>query len=132
MCLLLGATLLFTFGKHLTRRISARVSHDASTKALVGASIFELLVAIYGGYFGGGIGILMLATLALYGLTDIFLMNGLKIAVPRGSLFGNPPPRRKESQSWHWRRRLCCCPGFRRRWWKPSSWWKPPSWFPTG
>lgn len=37
------------------------------------------LVSIYGGYFGGGIGILMLATLTLYGLTDIYLMNGLKI-----------------------------------------------------
>jgi uncharacterized protein len=39
----------------------------------------QALVSIYGGYFGGGIGILMLATLTLYGLTDIYLMNGLKI-----------------------------------------------------
>jgi uncharacterized membrane protein YfcA len=76
--LLLGATLLFTFGKHLTRRISARVSHDASTKALVGASIFELLVAIYGGYFGGGIGIMNLAMFAAMGMTDVHEMNALK------------------------------------------------------
>jgi uncharacterized protein len=41
--------------------------------------LVQWLVSIYGGYFGGGIGILMLATLALYGLTDIILMNGLKI-----------------------------------------------------
>ncbi|SFK62427.1 sulfite exporter TauE/SafE family protein [Methylocapsa palsarum] len=37
------------------------------------------VVAIYGGYFGGGIGILMLAALTLYGLRDIWLMNSLKI-----------------------------------------------------
>jgi uncharacterized protein len=37
------------------------------------------LVAVYGGYFGGGIGILMLAALTLFGLRDIWLMNRLKI-----------------------------------------------------
>ena len=37
------------------------------------------LVAIYGGYFGGGSGILMLAALTLFGLHDIWLMNSLKI-----------------------------------------------------
>lgn len=79
--LLLGATLLFTFGKHLTRRISVRVSHDASTQALVGASIFELLVAIYGGYFGGGIGIMNLAMFAAMGMTDVHEMNALKTVV---------------------------------------------------
>jgi uncharacterized membrane protein YfcA len=36
------------------------------------------LVSIYGGYFGAGVGILMLATLGLIGLTDIHQMNGLK------------------------------------------------------
>ncbi|MGH6822998.1 MAG: TSUP family transporter, partial [Methylocella sp.] len=37
------------------------------------------LVAVYGGYFGGGIGILMLAALTLSGLRDIWLMNSVKI-----------------------------------------------------
>lgn len=37
------------------------------------------LVAIYGGYFGGGAGILMLAALTFFGLRDIWLMNSLKI-----------------------------------------------------
>ena len=36
------------------------------------------MVGIYGGYFGAGIGILMLASLSLLGLTDIHQMNGLK------------------------------------------------------
>jgi len=37
-----------------------------------------LFVALYGGYFGAGIGILMLAALGLLGLSDIHQMNGLK------------------------------------------------------
>jgi uncharacterized protein len=39
---------------------------------------FQFLVGIYGGYFGAGIGILMLSALAMMGLADIHLMNGLK------------------------------------------------------
>jgi uncharacterized membrane protein YfcA len=77
--LMLGATLLFAFGKHLTGRISAGISHDASNAAVTGASIFELLVAVYGGYFGGGIGIMNLAMLAAMGMTDIHAMNKLKV-----------------------------------------------------
>ncbi|MGC1485933.1 MAG: sulfite exporter TauE/SafE family protein [Candidatus Acidiferrum sp.] len=79
--LLLGATLLFAFGKHLTGRISASVSHDASTVALAGAAIFELAVAVYGGYFGGGIGIMNLAMLSALGMTDIHAMNALKVVL---------------------------------------------------
>ena len=77
--LLLGATLLFAFGKHLTGRISAGISHDASNASVTGASIFELVVAVYGGYFGGGIGIMNLAMLAALGMTDIHAMNKLKV-----------------------------------------------------
>jgi uncharacterized protein len=77
--LMLAATLLFAFGKHLTGRISAGISHDASNKALIGANIFELIVAVYGGYFGGGIGIMNLAMLAAMGMTDIHEMNALKV-----------------------------------------------------
>jgi uncharacterized membrane protein YfcA len=77
--LLLGATLLFAFGRYLTGRISAGISHDASAGAVTGASIFELLVAVYGGYFGGGIGIMNLAMLAALGMTDIHAMNKLKV-----------------------------------------------------
>jgi len=77
--LMLGATLLFAFGKHLTGRISAGISHDATTGAVIGASIFELLVSVYGGYFGGGIGIMNLAMLAAMGMTDIHAMNKLKV-----------------------------------------------------
>ncbi len=79
--LMLGATLLFTFGRHLTGRISAGISHEASNAAVAGASLFELLVAIYGGYFGGGIGMMNLAMLAAMGMTDIHAMNALKVVL---------------------------------------------------
>ncbi len=38
----------------------------------------QLLIAVYGGYFGGGMGIMMLAALAVAGMTDMHEMNGLK------------------------------------------------------
>lgn len=77
--LLLGATLLFAFGKHLTGRISAGISRESSNAAITGASIFEFAVAVYGGYFGGGLGIMNLAMLAALGMTDIHAMNKLKV-----------------------------------------------------
>jgi uncharacterized membrane protein YfcA len=40
--------------------------------------VYQFLVAIYGGYFGAGMGILMLAALGLMGLANIHQMNGLK------------------------------------------------------
>ena len=43
------------------------------------AVVFQFLVAIYGGYFGAGMGIMMLALLSLLGRTDIHKMNGAKI-----------------------------------------------------
>src|SRR5215472_4464854 len=79
--LLSGATLLFAFGKHLTGRISAGISHEAGGGAVAAASLFELLVALYGGYFGGGIGIMNLAMLTTLGMTDIHEMNALKLVL---------------------------------------------------
>ena len=77
--LLLGATLLFAFGKQLSGPISAGITHEASNKAVTVASIYELFVAVYGGYFGGGVGIMNLAMLAALGMTDIHAMNKLKV-----------------------------------------------------
>ena len=77
--LILFATLLFTIQEPIQRLLKS--SHPASHKSprwLLGATIFQFLVALYGGYFGAGIGILMLAALSILGLTDIHQMNGLK------------------------------------------------------
>src|ERR1700689_3599189 len=77
--LILFATLLFMIQEPIQRRlkISSPESHK-STRWLIGAMTFQLFVALYGGYFGAGIGILMLAALSVLGLTDIHQMNGLK------------------------------------------------------
>jgi uncharacterized protein len=79
--LMLGATLLFIFGGRLSRGSKSGVARDASTSALTVAVLFELMVAVYGGYFGGGIGILNLAMLAAIGMTDIHAMNALRIVL---------------------------------------------------
>ena len=76
--LMLGATLLFVFGKKLAGNQASSVARDATTAAIIGASVFELFVAVYGGYFGGGVGIVNLAMLAAVGMTDIHAMNALK------------------------------------------------------
>jgi uncharacterized protein len=49
-----------------------------SASRWLGIMVFQLGVAIYGGYFGAGIGILMLAALGVLGFTNIHQMNGLK------------------------------------------------------
>jgi uncharacterized membrane protein YfcA len=79
--MLLGATLLFAFGKYFTGRLKAGISRDSSNAAVTGASIFEFFVSIYGGYFGGGVGIINLAMLAVLGMTDIHEMNALKVVL---------------------------------------------------
>ncbi len=76
--LTLGATLLFAFGRKLAGERKSALAHEASGAALAGATLFQLCVAVYGGYFGGGMGIVMLAMLATLGMTDIHAMNALK------------------------------------------------------
>src|SRR6202034_855294 len=76
--LTLGATLLFAFGKKLAGGRKSVIEHESTRSALVGATLFQLGVAVYGGYFGGGMGIVMLAMLAALGMTDIHAMNALK------------------------------------------------------
>lgn len=77
--LILFATLLFMVQEPVQRRLkTAGMERHKSTRWLVGAMLFQLFVALYGGYFGAGIGILMLAALGILGLTDIHQMNGLK------------------------------------------------------
>ncbi|MGH9529048.1 MAG: sulfite exporter TauE/SafE family protein [Terriglobales bacterium] len=76
--LMLGATLLFIFGNRLAGDRASRVGNEAAASAIFAASIFEIAVALYGGYFGGGVGIVNLAMFAAMGITDIHAMNALK------------------------------------------------------
>ena len=71
--LLLFATLLFAFGGRISMALRGRLH---SSQSLMLVLLFP--IAIYGGYFGGGIGIMILAAFRLYGLTDIHGMNGIK------------------------------------------------------
>jgi uncharacterized membrane protein YfcA len=70
--LILFATILFMVQE------TVQGMFKKSAKWLGGAILFQFFVALYGGYFGAGIGILMLAALSILGLTDIHQMNGLK------------------------------------------------------
>jgi hypothetical protein len=77
--LILGATLLLAMQEVITRRLPPPTAdRQPPTRWIVFVLIFQLLVGIYGGYFGAGMGILMLAALGLIGLTDLHQMNGLK------------------------------------------------------
>jgi len=77
--LILFATLLFMAQEPIQRKLkTADAAAHTSTRWLAGAMLFQLFVALYGGYFGAGIGILMLAAMSILGLSDIHQMNGLK------------------------------------------------------
>jgi uncharacterized membrane protein YfcA len=82
--LILFATILFAAGEPITKRLArpadsqSQVERTPARTWWIGAIVFQFVVAIYGGYFGAGMGILMLAALGLMGLTDIHQMNGLK------------------------------------------------------
>jgi uncharacterized membrane protein YfcA len=77
--LILIATLLLLIDS-VRRRKPADASQGIhqSGWSLAGLVAFQLVVAIYGGYFGAGIGILMLAALAIMGIGDINRMNAVK------------------------------------------------------
>lgn len=76
--LILFATCLFMAQEPLQRRFNLAAAPPAGSEWLSWTMAFQLAVAVYGGYFGAGIGILMLAALSLMGHTDIHRMNGLK------------------------------------------------------
>ncbi|MBR9827384.1 MAG: sulfite exporter TauE/SafE family protein [Oceanospirillales bacterium] len=69
--LLLLATLMFAFGQQLLARVR---KSEHPLPLLPGLFV----VALYGGYFNGGLGIMLLAMLAAAGMTSMLLMNGLK------------------------------------------------------
>jgi uncharacterized membrane protein YfcA len=104
--LMLTATVTFTFGGQVQARLrrvrvraaAARQAFSSARRGEVGRDspahtipapgtrsafpvlplLIQLAIAVYGGYFGGGAGIMMLAMLSIAGLTDIHEMNGLK------------------------------------------------------
>jgi len=77
--LMLGATLLFRLRQEAHPRRPSGLAHDASTAALVGASVFSSSsLRSNGGYFVGGVGIMNRPCWQHLGMTDIHAMNALK------------------------------------------------------
>ena len=78
--LILGATILLAVQEVISRKLNlvARAHENPTAGWVVFVFTFQTLVGLYGGYFGAGMGILMLAALGLIGLTDLHEMNGLK------------------------------------------------------
>jgi uncharacterized membrane protein YfcA len=78
--LILVATILFVAQGIFRRfaKLDDRSAQVGNHHAVWGAILFQFGVAIYGGYFGAGIGILMLASLGFIGLSHIHEMNTLK------------------------------------------------------
>jgi uncharacterized membrane protein YfcA len=83
--LIFGASLLFALQPLLTKKKTLLHPDQEPAPAppqsllkLAGIILFQFLVAVYGGYFGAGIGILMLSGLGLIGLKNMHEMNAIK------------------------------------------------------
>jgi len=91
--LLLLATLLFALSPLLNARLRQRAMARQKEQEwdkkrprrscfmLMSSALLQLVISVYGGYFGGGMGILMLASFGLLGMQDINEMNALKNAL---------------------------------------------------
>jgi uncharacterized membrane protein YfcA len=76
--LLAFATIVFAFSKPIARWAGRQHGHRTTGWTLFVGAV-QLVVAFYGGYFGAGIGVLMLAGLSFAGLDDVHQMNALKV-----------------------------------------------------
>lgn len=75
--LILTATLFFALGEWIKRRLNA-LRHPAHTPSRRGVLVFEFLLLVYGGYFGAGMGIVLLAALTIAGQHSIHHANAQK------------------------------------------------------
>lgn len=77
--LILTAAVLFLLQQPLAAWMRKhRPDHEPGPLAQAGLILFQFAVAVYGGYFGAGIGILMLTALGFMGVGDIHKMNAVK------------------------------------------------------
>lgn len=79
--LLLIATLLFAFSRSISSALKGfRPAPTAGNTHRIGCGgyVFQLAVSVYGGFFGAGMGILMIAALAIQGFEDMHEINALK------------------------------------------------------
>lgn len=76
--LILTATLLFASQTAVRRWLKMHPHDHLLTERLPLVVAVQFVVGVYGGYFGAGMGILMLAVLGFLGLSNIHQMNGIK------------------------------------------------------
>ena len=74
----LFAVTVFGLGPSLSARLRGSDDQEENHRSLVQTCLVQLAVATYGGYYGAGAGIMMLAVLAMQGMKDIHAMNALK------------------------------------------------------
>jgi len=74
--LMLAAALIFTFSKWLRRAAESHAAHATHLAALAGG---QFLIAIYGGYFGAGMGVLILVLYTVAANMDVHQASGLRI-----------------------------------------------------
>lgn len=86
--LMLAAASIFSFGPRLTKKRATaekngmeKVEEEGrrGAGALIFGATLQLIIATYGGYFGGGMGIMMLATFTLMGMHHMHQMNAIKV-----------------------------------------------------
>jgi uncharacterized membrane protein YfcA len=77
--LLLFATVLFAGSSQITRWVRRGASGHLQHRHGVFTLMVQFVIAIYGGFFGAGLGIMLLASLALLGLNNIHEMNAVKV-----------------------------------------------------
>jgi uncharacterized protein len=77
--LLLMATVIFMMSGRITRWVRGRTARAARAEFVtVRGVLIQIFIGFYIGYFGAGVGILILAMLALLGMDRIHTMNALK------------------------------------------------------
>jgi uncharacterized protein len=74
--LMFAATSLFAFGRQISRILKRRFHIGVVTVVVI-----QSLISIYGGYFGGGVGILMLATWTIFGVVDINVLSAHRVVL---------------------------------------------------
>jgi uncharacterized membrane protein YfcA len=72
------ATILFALGPTLTKAINGFASTPGSPRRRAAGVVMQFVVSIYGGYFGAGMGIIMLAALSLAEGDDYHFINAAK------------------------------------------------------
>jgi len=77
--LILAAATLFLLQPAISRFFRQHAAHGPpSPRLLAVILVCQFAIGLYGGYFGAGIGILMLSSLSFLGLADIHHVNALK------------------------------------------------------